>query len=118
MRWLAELIVHTVLNALSLWVAIHYIPGFTFTGTFIDLALLAFVFMVLNAIVKPVLELLAAPFIILTLGLALLAINALMLYILDRLFDTLTIEGTMPLVYATLIVGVINFIFHLGTKRS
>jgi putative membrane protein len=118
MRWLAEIIVHTVLNGLSLWVAFNLIPGFAFTGTYLDLALIAFVFMVLNAVVKPVLELLAAPFIILTLGLALLAINALMLYILDSLFSTLTIQGTMPLVYATLLVGAINFVFHLGTKKS
>ena len=59
-------------------------------GTFLWIAL---IFAVVNAIVGPVLRLLSLPFVILTLGLFLLVINAALLGITAALTDRLQVDG-------------------------
>ncbi len=60
------------------------------TGTFLWIAL---IFAVVNAIVGPILRLLALPFILLTLGLFLLLINAALLGLTAALSDRLSVAG-------------------------
>jgi putative membrane protein len=59
-------------------------------GTWLWIAL---IFAVVNAIVGPILRLLGLPFVILTLGLFLLVINAALLGITAALTDRLTVDG-------------------------
>lgn len=70
-------------NAIALWVAAALLPGIEFGGEgsslWLTVVLVAALFGVLNAIVKPVLKLLSLPFVILTLGLFLVIVNAIML---------------------------------------
>jgi len=76
MRMLLRLLV----NAVALWVAVKFIPGISFSGNPVLLLAVALVFGVVNSIVKPIVTLLSFPAVILTLGIFLLVINALMLW--------------------------------------
>ncbi len=67
------------------------------TGTFLWVALL---FAVVNAIVGPVLRLLSLPFVVLTLGLFLLVVNAALLGLLAALADRLQVDG-----FGTALIG-------------
>jgi len=117
MRSLAHLIILIAINALALWAATTYIPGFNFEPLEpVSLAQLAFVFVILNAVAKPILKLILGPIIILTLGLGLIAVNALVLKLLDFFFENLSIETISALIWSTLLIGLVNFVFHLGTK--
>jgi putative membrane protein len=74
----------TAVNALALAAATALLDGIRLTDRttedqVLTLVLVALIFGVVNAIVAPVVKLLSLPFIILTLGLLLLVINALML---------------------------------------
>jgi len=74
----------TVINAVALWVAAWAIPGITFgggsTGQVVKtLVIVALIFGIVNAFIKPILKLLSLPFIILTLGLFVFIVNAFML---------------------------------------
>jgi putative membrane protein len=74
----------TVINAVALWVAAWAIPGITLgggsTGRVIwTVVLVALVFGVLNTFIKPLLKLISLPLIILTLGLFVFIVNALVL---------------------------------------
>ncbi len=74
----------TVVNALALAAATALLDGIRLTDRttedqVLTLVLVALIFGVVNAVVAPVVKLLSLPFIILTLGLLLLVINALML---------------------------------------
>ncbi len=74
----------TVINAVALWVAAWAIPGITFgggsTGQVVKtVVIVALIFGIVNAFIKPILKLLSLPFIILTLGLFVFIVNALML---------------------------------------
>ncbi|MDN5790477.1 MAG: phage holin family protein [Micrococcales bacterium] len=77
--------IQTVINGVALWVAAWLVPGITF-GANRDawavvwtVVLVALIFGVINAFVRPIVKLLSLPFIILTLGLFVFIVNALML---------------------------------------
>lgn len=70
-----------LINAAALWVAIRIVPGIDFQGHWLSLLVVALVFGVLNASVRPMLKLLTFPLLILTLGLFTFVINALMLWL-------------------------------------
>ncbi len=78
----------------------------------ITLAVVAAVFTLVNQLVSPVIKFLALPFIVLTLGLALLVINALMLLLTERITDLVgvdfVIEGFWWAVAASIVISVVN----------
>ncbi|MGN6780101.1 MAG: phage holin family protein [Marmoricola sp.] len=91
-----RLVVWLLVNALALLVAIWLFPGITLhaatrTDQVVQLVVVGGVFGVVNFLVKPVLKLVSLPFIILTLGLVLLVINALMLLLTSHIADALGI---------------------------
>lgn len=76
-----ELLLRLAINAGAVWLAVALVDGLTFDGTWVNLVVIAAVLAILNAVVKPVAKLLSLPFIILTLGLFLLVVNAVMLQV-------------------------------------
>jgi putative membrane protein len=78
-----RLIFDIVANGVALWVAAALISGIEFGGEggqmVLTIALVAAIFGVLNALVRPVVQVLSIPLIVLTLGLFLFVINAFML---------------------------------------
>ena len=68
-----------LINAAALWVAIQLVDGIDHRGSMWSLLFVALVFGVLNASIRPVLQLLSLPLLILTLGLFMFVLNALML---------------------------------------
>ena len=81
---LINVALQTVINAVALWVAAWAIPGITFgegstSRVITTVVVVALIFGIVNAFIKPVLKLVTLPLIILTLGLFVLVVNALML---------------------------------------
>ena len=78
-----KMILTIVANAVAIWVAAYLLDGIQIGGDgsrfFLTLLGVAVVFGVLNAVVKPILKLLSLPLIVLSLGLFLFILNALML---------------------------------------
>lgn len=74
-----DLILRLAVNAGAVWLAVQFIDGLDFTGDWIALVIIAAILAVVNAIIKPIANLLSLPFIILTLGLFLLVVNAVLL---------------------------------------
>jgi putative membrane protein len=78
-------VVRTIINGIALWVAAWLIDGIEFGPTADTwdtvkvVALVALIFGLLNAFVRPILKLISLPLIILTLGLFVFIVNALML---------------------------------------
>lgn len=115
MKFIIKIILILAANALGIWAASLYVPGFHFSGNYVQLAELAAALALLNLILKPIVKLLLGPLIIITLGLGLVVVNAIMLYALDVFSKNLTIESIPALVYGTLIIGAVNFVVHLIT---
>jgi putative membrane protein len=83
-------------------------------GPWWGLLLVAVVFGLVNALVRPVVVALTCPLVILTLGLGLLLVNAAMLGLTAWLAgDWLTIDGCMPAVLGALLISIVSFLFNL-----
>jgi len=109
MRVLLRLLV----NAAALWVATRLVPGISYTGDGASLFGVALVFGVLNVLIKPILFLLSLPFIIVTLGLFTLVVNAVMLLITAAASDALGlgffVNGFGPALMGALVVTVVSW---------
>jgi putative membrane protein len=76
-------------------------------GTYLWIGLL---FGLVNAIVGPIIRLLSLPFVLLTLGLFLLVVNAALLGLTAALTDRLTIDGFMTALIGGLILAVAGWV--------
>ncbi|MDR6534420.1 phage holin family protein [Variovorax soli] len=107
---LATFLLHWAIIALSLWVASHIFSGIRFESTsalVVSALLLGFA----NAIVKPVLILLTLPLTLLTFGLFLLVINALVLLLVAALVKGFKISGFWTALFASLFVSLLSIVF-------
>jgi putative membrane protein len=84
-----------LINAAALWVAALLVPGVTFADRvgFFDVLLVALIFGLVNAFIRPVVKLLTLPINLITLGLFTIVVNALMVVITSALSSTFTLEG-------------------------
>ena len=115
MRFLIRLLA----NAAALAVATLLLSGITLTsatltGQTITLLVVAFIFGILNAIVKPIFAFFSIPLLLLTLGLFLLVINACMLLLTSWLAGKFGLAGGLhEVVKASLIGSIIVSIVSL-----
>jgi putative membrane protein len=81
-RTLVKLLLRWVASAVAVGIAIYLLPGrIEWDGRIETLFVVALILGLVNAVVRPVIKALACGLIVLTLGLALFVINALMLYL-------------------------------------
>jgi putative membrane protein len=73
----------------------------------------AIVLALLNALIRPLLYLFSVPFIVLTLGLFMVIINALLLELTAWLVKGFTIDGFWPAVWGALIISVVSTVLNL-----
>jgi putative membrane protein len=110
-------LVRLLVNAAALWVATRVVPGVTYVGGPLPFLGVAFVFGVINAILRPVLKLLTLPIIILTLGLFALVINGLMLLLTSSLSEALGlgfhVSGFWPAFWGALVVSIVSTVLSL-----
>jgi putative membrane protein len=114
-------IVAVLVNTAALWVAVYLLDGLVFDGEWYQWLILGLIFGVLNAVVKPVLKLLTFPITIVTLGLFLLVLNALMLYLTSFLAgpitSTFTISSPIDALLGAIIISVVGIVLHFAANR-
>jgi len=114
---MASLLFVFIANAIGLYLAGKFIPGFSFPLSAWEPFLIATgIFTLISVVIKPVVKFLLFPLIFLTLGLAHLFINMGMLYLLDHLLDSVAITGLFPLFCATLLLSIIHMLLHISPK--
>jgi len=87
-----SILVKIGVNAAAIWVATLVIPGVTIAGdtwtrNLLTLLVVGAIFGLINAFIKPVVMFFSIPFIILTLGLFVFIVNAIMLQIVSWVSD-------------------------------
>lgn len=112
-------IVRVIISGIAIWFATLVLPGVAVKGASTTAQevgvylLVGLVFGIVNAVVKPVVQVLSIPLYILTLGLFTLVVNALMLlltaWITSAAHWGLTIDNFGSAVLAALIVSVVSF---------
>mgnify|MGYP001469475794 CR=1 FL=1 len=103
-------LIRLLVNALALAAAAGLIDGIQMSSEFLDVLLVALVFGVLNAILKPILLLFSFPLLVLTLGLFALVVNALMLLLTARILDDFAVSGFWTAVLGSIVISLVTMI--------
>ncbi len=103
-----RLLIAWLCNCVALLVAAAVIPAIGYGKDAGTLLLAGLILGVVNFVIRPAIILLTLPAVILSLGLALLVINALMLWLTSRIVDGFTIGGFWSTVGGALIVWIVN----------
>ncbi|HSO64949.1 MAG TPA: phage holin family protein [Ornithinibacter sp.] len=118
-------LIRVVVNGIALWVAALVIDGVdlaedesTFSTKVLTIVLVALVFGVLNAIIKPLATLLSLPFIVLTLGLFIFVVNAFMLQLTEWISDWLNLafaidEFFWDAVLAAVVITFVSWVLNI-----
>jgi putative membrane protein len=104
-----HLIVNWFLSALSLVIVAHIIPGFVVQG-FGSALIAAVVIGLVNATIGFVLKILTIPISILTFGLFLLVINALMLMLSSKLVSGFIVNGFWPAFFGAIVLAIVSMV--------
>ena len=115
-------IVRILITAAALWVAVRLVPGITYTGTPASFLVLALVFGVINAILRPILFILSLPFLIATLGLFTFVVNALAFWIASSFSSALGlpfhVSGFVAAFWGALVVSVVSFALSMFVGKE
>jgi len=118
MRFLIRLLV----NAAALWMATRLVPGVTFDGGTLPFLGVALVFGVVNAFIRPVMQVLTFPLILVTLGLFLLVVNGLMLWLTSSLSASLGlgfhVTGFWAAFWGAIVVSVTSLLLSMLIRDS
>lgn len=106
LRWFAKLCI----NAVAIYLAAEWVDGIALVGSTFEILMVAFVFGVVNTLIKPIITIFTLPAVIFTLGIFLLFINGLMLYITDYFTEALFIADFSSAFWGALIVSLVSWL--------
>jgi putative membrane protein len=111
-----KLIAKWLLSAMALLAVAHFYPGVVITS-FVSALIAAFVIGLLNTIVRPILVILTLPVTLITLGLFLFVINALMFYMASGLLDGFEVKGFTAALIGSLLYSVAGIVVEAALER-
>jgi len=104
-----EFLLHLLLSAALLLVVSHIVSGFE-VRSFGSALVAALVLGLVNAILRPIVVFLSLPITILTFGLFLLVVNALMLLVVGAIVPGVRLRGFGPAFWGALLLSVLNLV--------
>src|ERR1700756_5490383 len=114
----------------ALWVVTLFVHGISFVGGSTTLQKIGIIFVVavifglVNAVIKPVVQILSIPLYILTLGLIHIVINALMLWITAGITEHTTHWGLAidhfwwTAIWAAIVLSIVSWVLSLVVRRT
>jgi putative membrane protein len=117
-------ILQTLINAAALYVAVLLVPNLEFTGEWWKLLVVAFIFGLINTFLRPILRLVTLPITIMTLGLFLLVINAVLLLLTGAISGELdlgfVVGDFLAALLGSIVISLVGFALSLviGTGRA
>ncbi|KUI12687.1 hypothetical protein AU191_20930 [Mycolicibacterium acapulense] len=120
-------LLRAALTGIALWVVTLLVPGIRFVGAESQLQEIGIIFVVavvfglVNAILKPIVQIISIPLYILTLGLIHIVINALMLWITSWITEHTTHWGLYiddfwwTAIWAAIVLSIVSWLLSLVT---
>ncbi|MEA5595905.1 phage holin family protein [Rivularia sp. UHCC 0363] len=105
-----------LIAALSLLLTAYFVPGFQF-DTFGTVAVAALTLGLVNAIVRPFLVILTLPLTLVTLGLFLFVVNAVMLLLVGFLVPGFVVAGFVPAILASIVLTIVSTVLGLLVRN-
>jgi len=117
--FLIKFILRIIANGLGVFAAVYFLPQYiSFTGSWIDYLIVGVILAIANMIVRPILKIVSAPLILITLGLFLVIINMIILFGVDYFVEQVNINGFMGYFWISIILAIINAIIVGATKKK
>ena len=112
-----SLIVKLLLSCIAIGISAWITPGVTLPEInsgdgIVTLIIVAVVLALLNTFIKPIIKLLALPVTMLTLGLFLLVINALIILLCSSIVDSFAVDGFVSAFVFSIILSVITWVLN------
>ena len=127
---MGSFLVRAAVTGVALWVVTRIVPGISFVGGDSTLATVGIIFVVavifglVNAIIKPIVQIISIPLYILTLGLIHIVINALMLWITSWITEHTTHWGLRiddfwwTAIWAAIVLSIVSWLLSLLTRDA
>jgi putative membrane protein len=116
-----QLLLRWLINLLGLWAAASLLSGVDYGHNLWVLVWAALIFSIVNALIRPLVIVLALPAIVLTLGLFILVVNAFMLYLVTLLYPQFEVSSFVQAMLAVIVVWMVNYVLSLlleGGRRE
>ena len=110
-----SILLAVLFNAIAL-LATTVVPGISFRGSLLTLALAGIVFGLFNAVVRPVAVFLSVPLIVLTLGIFYLVLNGILLWLASLLIPGYAVAGIVPGILGSLVIALLNWVASAFTR--
>jgi putative membrane protein len=114
---MTKFILRIIANALAIFVAVRLVEGISFTGDVLDYIVVGIVLALANTFIRPILKIVSAPLIFITMGLFMIVINAIILFAVSWFIEALSITGLMSYFWGTIIIAIANAII-VGTFKK
>lgn len=108
-----NLLLRWFISAVAVWAAAQVINGMSLSGGVVGILCVAAVFGLINALIRPIVVLLALPGLILTLGLLTFLINAGMLWLTAKLTDNLHLAGFWPTLWGSIVISIVSAVLSM-----
>lgn len=112
-----NLIIKLLLNAVAVFILAHLLSGVNVDG-YIGALIVAVVLSILNLLVKPILVIFTLPATILTLGLFLLVINAVIILLADKLIAGFAVANFWWALIFSVLLSILQSILHSLLKED
>jgi len=113
-----KLIVKLLSTAVAVFIIANILPGVTLVDPIKDALIVAIVLAILNVILKPILILFTLPITIITLGLFLIIINALIIKTASSLIDGFSVDSLWIAVLFSLLLSLLQSVLNSLTKED
>jgi putative membrane protein len=115
-QYIQRLILRWLISALGIFAAIYLVPGIHFNGPGWEVGIVALIFGLINALVRPLLLFITCPLVILTLGMFSLVLNALLLGLTSALATSVginfTVDGFWPAFLGGVVISVVSIVLQ------
>lgn len=119
---MAGLLVRWLLNAIALAILVYWIAPFFHIGvhadTWVAVIIAALAFGVINAVIRPIATIISIPLIVVTLGLFLFVLNALLLWLVGAIVPGFHVNGFWAAFWGAIWLGIISWLINLTGLSS
>ena len=112
-----KIILKLLLNAVAVFVLAEILNGVS-VDNYVTSLIVAVVLSILNVLVKPILVILTLPATILSLGLFLFVVNAIIILLADKLIDGFRVDGIWTAILFSILLCILQSLLHSFLKTD
>ncbi|HEY5814230.1 MAG TPA: phage holin family protein [Terrimicrobiaceae bacterium] len=114
---MAAFVIRWLVTTVAVLIATHLIPGMSYEGfgTLLGASLLLGI---INAFIRPVLLLLSLPWIIMTMGLFIFVINALLLLLVSKIIPGFQVSGFWSAFFGAIVISMVSWLLSSFFRGS